>query len=154
MPPVMSQRDSRDRAERVFLERSVLGLSWRTIAATEGFTSVGGAQRAYERHRARNAPPDAATALTEILERKRFATGKLATALVSTEDPRAVAELVRALTAQDTELARLYGVGSSTVDVRVQHSLSESLEMVRQNLHAVMDAEVIDVREIEGSGSS
>lgn len=150
MPQVMSLRESRERAERVYLLRAVLGLSWGAIRDAEGFTSVGGAQRAYERHRARNQMPDARTVAAEIVERKRFTTGKAAAALLKTDDPHTVAELVRAITTQDAELARLYGLGSKNLNVNVKMTTSELLDEYRDRLLASLDAEVVDeVRGIE-----
>lgn len=154
MPPTMSMRESRERAERVYLLRSVLGLSWRSIRDAEGFTSVGGAQRAYERHRARNPLPDAKTVAPEILERKRFATGKAAAALVMTNDPHEVAELARVINAQDVELAKMYGLTSEAVDVNVkvvQRSPTEILDDYKRELLAsideALDAEVIEIEQ-------
>lgn len=145
MPQVMSLRESRERAERVYLLRAVLGLSWSVIRDQEGFTSVGGAQRAYERHSARNVMPDAKTVAAEILERKRFTTGAAAAALVKAKDPRAVAELVRAITAGDAELAKMYGLNQETVNVNVtQRTTIEVLADYKQQLLDAIDAEVVD----------
>lgn len=146
MPQVMPLRESRDRQERVFLLRAVLGLSWRQIRDAEGFSSVGGAQRAYERHRARNALPNAATLAAEILERKRFATGKAAAALAQTDDPRAVAELVRSINAADADLAKLYGLAPEAVSVTVtRRPVAEVLDDYERELLAVVDADVVEV---------
>lgn len=159
MPQVMSLRESRERAERVHLLRA-LGLSWGAIRDAEGFTSVGGAQRACERHRARNPMPDAKTVAAEIVERKRFTSSKAAVALMQTDDPHTVAELVRAMNAQDVELAKMYGLTSEAVDVnvRVHRDPSEIIDSLRDELLAsldarrgaqaeVMDAEVLEIEE-------
>ncbi|MGV9858527.1 hypothetical protein ACWDTD_07725 [Gordonia sp. NPDC003425] len=45
----MPLRDARARAERVYYLRAVAGLSWSAIRDETGYTSVGGAQRAYKR---------------------------------------------------------------------------------------------------------
>ncbi|OMC05679.1 hypothetical protein A5735_05010 [Mycolicibacter heraklionensis] len=142
----MPLRESRERQERVYLLRSVLGLSWSAIRDQEGFKSVGGAQRAYERHRARTPMPDAKTVAAEILERKRFTIGAATAALVRAKDPRAVAELVRAITAQDAELARMYGLGqTSTVNVNVTHQTpTEIIAEAEKQLLAVIEAEVVE----------
>ncbi|TDO16932.1 hypothetical protein EV580_0096 [Mycobacterium sp. BK086] len=160
MPQVMSLRESRERAERVHLLRA-LGLSWGAIRDAEGFTSVGGAQRACERHRARNAMPDAKTVATEIVERKRFTMSKAAVALMQTDDPHVVAELVRAMNAQDVELAKMYGLTSNAVEVNVnvrdpvtiidnlRDELLASLEARRGTADEVMDAEAVDAEVVE-----
>ena len=134
------------------MRRSLLGQSWSQIRDAEGFTSVGGTQRAYQAHRARNVPLDPDAALEEILERKRFVTGRLVASLAAAKpsDGRVVAELSRAMTASDEHLGKLQGLESRTVDVRVTHSLDESFEALRRNMHAVIDAEVVeDQRELE-----
>lgn len=161
MPQVMSLRESRERAERVHLLRA-LGFSWGQIRDAEGFTSVGGAQRACERHRARNVMPDRNTVATEIVERKRFMSSKAAAALARTDDPHVVAELVRAMNAQDVELAKMYGLTSNAVDVnvRVPHrEPAEVIEALRDELLAsvaareaaaqadVLDAEVLEIEQ-------
>lgn len=145
MPQVMSLRESRERAERVYLLRAVLGLSWGAIRDAEGFTSVGGAQRAYERHRGRTAMPDARTVAAEIVERKRFTTGKAAAALLKTDDPHVVAELVRTITSQDSELAKLYGLGKSTVDVNVTMTTAEVLAETKRRLLDAVDVEYAEI---------
>ena len=87
----------------------------------------------------------AATVAAEIMERKRFTMGKAAAALVKTDDPKTVAELVRAITAQDVELARLYGLTQDTVNVTVTHQSPTSiLREAQERLCAVIDAEVVD----------
>lgn len=145
MPQVMPLRESRERAERVYLLRAVMGLSWRAIRDQEGFTSVGGAQRAYERHRTRNPMPDAKTVAAEILERKRVTSGAAVKALLQTRDPQAVAALVRAINAQDAELAKLFGLSEETVNVHVtRESTTQIVIDARERLLAAIDAEVME----------
>lgn len=145
MPQVMSLRESRDRAERVYLLRSVCGLSWSAIRDAEGFTSVGGPQRAYERHRARNPMPSAEVVAAEIMERQRLTQGAAVAALLQAKDPVAVAALVRAINAGDAQLAKLYGLGQETVQVNVTHqSPAQILADAQQRLLAVIDAEVVE----------
>jgi hypothetical protein len=57
MPTVMPLKDSRARQEQVWLAREISRESWSKIAAEYKFTSVGGAQRAYERYAKRNPKP-------------------------------------------------------------------------------------------------
>lgn len=151
MPHVMPLRDSRARAEKVYYLRAVAGLSWSAIRDQCGYSSVGGAQRAYERHRARNPLPDGNATLGEILERKRLSTGVASKALaraMAAEDWTAVASLLRTITSSDNELARLFGLHAPErqhLAVTVAQSPREAIDQARQlTLESIIDAEVIE----------
>jgi hypothetical protein len=125
MPHVMPLRDSRARAERVFILRAIEGRPWSFIRDAERFGSVGSAQMAYRRFLTRNPVPDGKTALAEIIARKRFATGTALRAMAEAQaagDHQMVATLMAAVTRDDAELAKLFGLNAperAEVDLRV-----------------------------------
>ncbi|MDL9947769.1 hypothetical protein QSJ19_19735 [Gordonia sp. ABSL11-1] len=148
MPQVMPLRDARARAERVFYLRSVAGLSWSAIRDECGYTSNGGAQRAYKRYLDRNPVPDGDTVLAEIIERKRVTTGVATKALaraVSSQDWSAAASLLRTINAQDNELAKLYGLHAPE---RHQHQVAvataDRFDQLERELLATIDGQVIE----------
>lgn len=143
MVRTMPLADARERAEKVYYLRAVAGLTWRQIATETGFTSVGGAQRAYDRHLARNELPDGRITLAEILERKRFRqsamTSGISTALQS-GDLAALASLLRASVADDTELAKLFGLNApQRLDVTVG-SPADAIATARDAALAALEA--------------
>ncbi|WP_279097863.1 hypothetical protein [Gordonia bronchialis] len=139
----MPLADARERAERVYYLRAVAGLSWRQIARETGYSSVGGAQRAYERHVARNELPNGQTTLAEILERKRFRQG-VTTKGISTAmqrgDLSALASLLRASVADDTELAKLFGLNAPE-----RHQVQAVVATTTTDLLDQLEAKFIDV---------
>lgn len=146
----MPLADARERAERVYYLRAVAGLSWRQIMRETGYSSVGGAQRAYQRHLARNELPDAKTTLSEILERRRFRQGigtkALATAM-SSGDLTAVSSLLRTLLADDVELSKLFGLHQPErheVAAVVTTTTADVLNELEQKLLNTIDGEVVD----------
>ena len=148
----MPLRDSRARAERVFLMRSIGQQPWSKIRDELGFKSVGAAQMAYRRYLRRNPVPDSKSVLAEILERKRALTEQAIAALVKAQkagDFQAVAGLIRAVTQSDAELARLFGLSQqaqTTVNVTVKQMPSEIIAEAQARLLAVIDAEVVEER--------
>jgi hypothetical protein len=153
MPHVMSLADSRARAERVAHLRAVVGVSWSKIAAECGFKSVGAAQNAYKAHRRRNGLPRGEVVLAELLDRHHHRTqqGTLAMAKAqAADDFSGVASLIRALEANDADLAKWFGIGSeTTVNVNVNTTATQIIAEARERLLAVVDAEVVEQREIE-----
>lgn len=118
----MPLRESRARAENVFIRRAIDGWPWSKIRDEYGFGSVGAAQMAYRRFKARNPVPDGETALAEIVARRREAQGAAFAALRRAEaagDNQMVAALVNVITRSDSDLAKLYGLGSQNVTVAV-----------------------------------
>ncbi|MGV9479469.1 hypothetical protein [Gordonia aichiensis] len=147
MAPVMPLRDARERAEKVYYLRAVAGLSWRQIARETGYSSVGGAQRAYQRHLARNEIPDGRTTLSEIMERKRFRqsmTAKGISTAIQRGDLTALASLLRASVADDTELAKLFGLNAPE---RHQHQVavatSDRFDQLERELLQTIEGEVV-----------
>ena len=63
---LMPLKDARARAEQVWPAREMGGQSWSRIASQYGYTSVGGAQRAYTRYCERNPAVDAKVVLAGI----------------------------------------------------------------------------------------
>lgn len=147
MPQTMPLRVSRERAEQASVLRSC-GFSWSEIAKALGFTSVGGAQQAVASHRARNPLPTAEDTLTEILDRRRVTTSaglqQLAQAAAA-GDATAVAGLIRALTAADSETAKLYGLHAPE---KHQHLVAvapaDAISRLRGELLDTIDAEVVE----------
>jgi hypothetical protein len=145
----MPLRESRSRAERVFLMRAVGQQPWSKIRDTLGFGSVGAAQMAYRRYLKRNPVPDSKSVLAEILERKRALTEQAIAALTKAQnagDFQSVAALIRTVTQSDAELARMFGLSQQTVNVTIKQSPSEIIAEAQARLLAVIDAEVIDER--------
>lgn len=153
MPHVMSLADSRARAERVAFQRGVLKLSWSKIRDAEGFSSIGAVQQAYKSHRKRNPTPSGEFVFAELLDRSDFRANRGAVALMRAEkagDYTSVASLIRALAANDADLAKWFGIGSeTTVNVKVSTTATQIIAEAREKLLAVVDAEVIDPRELE-----
>lgn len=149
MPQVMPLRESRARAERVFVMRAVGCQPWSKIRDELGFQSVGAAQMAYRRFLARNPVPDGKTALAEIIERKRVTTGSALAALARAQaagDHQMVATLVGVISRSDAELAKLYGLSHQnvSVDVNVTTDAAAVIAEARTRLLDIVDAEVVD----------
>ena len=155
----MPTRESRARAERVFVMRAVGCQPWSKIRDELGFKSVGAAQMAYRRFLARNPVPDGSTVFAEIIERKRVTTGAAMTALARAGrdgDRAAVAQLAGVVSRSDAELAKLYGINAPEVlNVNVEHSAATILDRAEADLLAlarqrrpellpVIDAEVVE----------
>jgi hypothetical protein len=148
----MSRAESQARAEKVTYLRAVAGLSWSRIRDELGFTSVGGAQQAYQSHQRRNPPPSAEAVFAELLERNRFRSSSGTVALARAQaagDHSAVASLLRALASNDAELARWFDIGADTLNINVNTTATAIIEDTRRRLLEVVDAEVVEPREIE-----
>ncbi|AFA74209.1 hypothetical protein GPOL_c31940 [Gordonia polyisoprenivorans VH2] len=146
----MPLAEARERAEKVYYLRAVAGLPWRQIAAETGYSSVGGAQRAYQRHLERNELPNGKATLAEILERKRFRQG-VTTKGISTAlqngDLSALASLLRASVADDTELAKLFGLNAPErhqVQAVVATTTTDLLDQLEAKFSNVIDGEVAE----------
>ncbi|MEB3020885.1 hypothetical protein [[Mycobacterium] crassicus] len=122
---VMPLTDSRARAERAFLLRSI-GRSWREVAAELGYRSRSAAQVAVERHMARNRPESpeltraqavAAARATHSILFDRFA------AAVEREDDSTAAVLSREMVRNRDQLAKLTGA-YAPARAEVSHDVS------------------------------
>lgn len=124
------------------------GQSWRKIAAELDFTSVGGAQRAYDRYLARNPMPKAEEVRAEIVARKKTSVGVLMGSLAQAAkqgDHQAVASLVRTLNAVDAELAKLLGLNApERFEAVVASTASDVLNELESKLTGVIDGEVVE----------
>ncbi|KRQ26871.1 hypothetical protein AOT93_10660 [Mycobacteroides sp. H110] len=152
MPPVMTTADSRARAERVVYLRHVAGASWSVIRDQLGFKSVGAAQAAYKSHQKRNPLPGGEIVLAGLRDRQQYRNQKGTMALeraMAAGEFSTVASLIRALAANDADLAKWFGIGSETVNVNVTTTLPQVIAENRERLMAVLDAEVVDTKEIE-----
>lgn len=152
MPHTMTLTESRERAERVVHLRTIAGLSWSRIRDECGFKSIGAVQAAYKSHRSRNPLPGGETVLAELRDRQLYRNQKGTLALeraMAAGEYSTVAGLIRALASNDADLAKWFGIGSETVNVNVTASLPQVIAENRERLMAVLDAEVIDTKEIE-----
>ncbi|WP_141245704.1 hypothetical protein LIX17_06770 [Mycobacterium avium subsp. hominissuis] len=153
MPQVMPLAESRARAERVAYLRAVVGMSWSKIRDELGFKSVGAAQQAYKTHRRRNPVPGGEAVFADLIDRHqhRNQQGMLALAKAqAANDYSGVASLIRTLQSNDAELAKWFGISAETVNVNVKtSSATEIIAEARERLLAVVDAEVIEPKEIE-----
>lgn len=137
MPRTMTLHASRLRAERAYVMREVEQKTWAQIRDALDFKSTGAAQNAHKRHLARNPLPNAAGAAAGIVERKRHVLSVAVEALdkaLGRGDYRTVAQLVDAITRADAEFAKLYGLGSENVNVRVQRTPQEIIAEMRAAL--------------------
>ena len=152
MPHTMTLAESRERAERVVHLRHVVGLSWSRIATECGFKSVGAAQQAYKSHRRRNPLPGGETVQAELRDRQQYRNQRGTLALeraMTAGEYSTVASLIRALASNDADLAKWFGIGSETVNVNVTASLPQVIAENRDRLMAVLDAEVVEPKEIQ-----
>jgi hypothetical protein len=151
MPPVMPRADSQARAERVVYLRNVAGLSWSVVRDQLGFRSIGAAQLAYKSHQKRNPLPGGEAVIAELRDRQQYRNQKGTVALeraMAAGEFSTVASLIRALAANDADLAKWFGIGSETVNVNVTTSLPQVIAENRERLMAVLDAEVVDTKEL------
>ena len=136
--------------------RAVVGLSWSKIRDQLDFQSIGAAQQAYKAHRRRYPPPSGEVVLAELLDRQQYRNQQGALAMAKAQaagDFSGVASLIRALEANDADLAKWFGIGSeTTVNLNVNTSVSQIIADTRERLRAVVDAEVVEMpttKEIE-----
>jgi hypothetical protein len=153
MPMLMPLKDARARDEQVWLARELGSQSWSRIAEQYGYSSVGGAQRAYTRYVARHPTPDPMAVLAGIIERTRTTNGIAMAELtkaVRDGDRPAIVGLIGAINRNDVALARVCGLGRETVtvDVNIQQTPAEIIESTRQRLLEIVDAEVVPQKEI------
>jgi hypothetical protein len=148
---VMTLAKSRERAEEVFVCRELRGMTWAAIAEKIGYRSVGAAQLAYNRALARHPRPNGEAIRAGIVERKMHVINVAMTSLAAAAadgDHQAVAALINTLTKADVELAKLFGLSREQIDVHVTQTASELIAETREKLLAVIDAEVIEPKEL------
>jgi hypothetical protein len=152
MPPVMSRQDSRSRAEQAFALHAC-GRTWADISRELGYKSRSAACDAVTRlHRATPAAsPDvvrrSATETLRLLRSMLF--DRVVVAKAAGDDDTLIA-LHRELTRNLSETAKLHGAyAAQQIDVNVTQTPSELIAEAREKLLAVIDAEVVEPREIE-----
>lgn len=155
MPPVMTLRDSRARAEKAFQLRAV-GRSWREVATTLNYRSIGAAQSAVKRHEERVGPEPVEASRRSLIEGVRVTNAILFdrfAAAASRKDDRVLALLNGELCRNRDQLAKLtgaYAAEKSEVDVTVHRPPGEILaDFKRELLASFVDAEVVETREIQ-----
>lgn len=133
--------------------RAVGMQSWSKIRDALGFKSVGAVQQAYKRYNERNPLPNAEAARAEIIERKRVTVGAALKSLAEAQkagDHQTVARMIDVITRADAELAKMYGLNApDKLDVNISQTPTQIIAEARERLLAVVDAEVIEPKEIE-----
>ncbi|MGE4024691.1 hypothetical protein [Mycolicibacterium sp.] len=150
--PTMSRYASRARAKEAFELRGQR-YSWREIAERLGFRSVGAAQSAVAAHVARERREPTATSIEAhkfgVETRTRALTQRFVAAFRSGDDDTLVS-LNREIRSNEVELAKLGGFyAPDKLDVTVTQTSAAIIEDARRRLLEVVDAEVIEPKEIE-----
>ena len=142
MPPEMSHRESRERAEQAFRLRS-LGYTWRAVAEHLRYRSAGAAQSAVNRHLDRTPPESSEAARRSATERLQITSTILAERLFqareSGDDDRLVA-VSRELRSTTSELAKLNGLNvpvAQQVDVTVHQDATAIIDRMETELLAL-----------------
>lgn len=148
MPPVMSHRDSRHRAEQAWRLRC-RGRTWNEIAEALDFKSRRSVQRAVATHLERNKPEAAEIVRRSMGEGLTMIREQLLDSLEEARaegDHQAVATLARAATDSIEKQARLMGLHiavATEVNVNVVQTMTEIVADTRARLQAAIDAEVV-----------
>jgi hypothetical protein len=152
MAPKMSAYDSRARAKEAFDLRASRH-SWREVCDRLGYRSVGAAQTAVNRHVARErreaTPTSIETHKAGIETRTRALNHRFAAAFRSGNDDTLIG-LNREIARNEAELAKLAGMYEpATVNVNIHTTATQIIADARERLLAVVDAEVIEQKELE-----
>jgi hypothetical protein len=152
MAPVMPLKDSRARAVRA-LELRARRWTWAEIATELQFRTRGGAQLAVSRL-LRSQMPDTTTkravATSKLEDQEKRLYPRFEAAVDSGDDETAV--MISKHLAQLVDIgAKIDGIAvqRAQIDVDVNLSVGEIIAQTRQRLLSVIDAEVVDIREIE-----
>lgn len=149
----MSRYASRERAAEAFALRGQR-LSWREVCDRLGYRSVGAAQTAVARHVERNRRNEATATTIEahkyaIETRTRALTQRFVAAFKRQDDDTLI-DLNRELIRNEAELAKLGGLYEpETINVNVTQTPADIIADARRRLLAVVDAEVVEQKEIE-----
>lgn len=151
MAPKMSTYDSRARAEEAFNLRASRN-SWREVCEKLGYRSVGAAQTAVSRHVERQRREPTTTKIEThkagVEIRTRALTQRFAAAYKSGDDNTLVA-LNREIVRNEAELAKLGGMYEpETVNINVRQTPAAIIAEARERLLAVVDAEVVETKEL------
>lgn len=152
MAPTMSRYASRERAAEAFQLRASR-YSWREVADRLNYRSVGAAQTAVNRHVERLRREPTATSVEAhkfaIETRTRALTQRFAAAYKVGDDDTLVT-LNREIVRNEAELAKLGGLYEpETLNVNVAQTPAAIIAEARERLLAVVDAEVVETKEIE-----
>ena len=147
-----TQKDSRARAEEALRLRAKR-MTWAAISAELGFQHRSGARLAVERLIGRRS----ANPMTKLTERAVSAESlrvqeqglqPLFDAAVERRDEEAAVLVSKELRSLVSDRAKISGIAApQAVDVNL--SVGEIIAQTRQRLLSVIDAEVVDIREIE-----
>lgn len=148
----MSRYASRERAAEAFQLRGQR-LSWREVCDRLGFRSVGAAQSAVAAHVARERREPTATSIEAhkfgVETRTRALTQRFVAAYRVGDDDTLVS-LNREIRSNEVELAKLGGFyAPDKLDITVSQTEAQIIAEARTRLREVVDAEVIEPKEIE-----
>lgn len=154
MAPTMNRQLSRVRAEQA--ERMhATGATWQEIADALGFASRKGAQMAVQRLRNATPPETVEQARAKhdstlrLLQQRMFSGFLRADQARDDETAVKYAKEIRGLVGDRAKLCGVVAPQRAEVDVIVTETPAALLAETRQRLMAAIDAEVIDVKEIE-----
>jgi len=148
----MSRYASRERAKQAFELRGSRH-SWREICDRLGFRSVGAAQSAVSAHVARERRETSATSVEAhkfaIETRTRALSQRFVRAFSSGDDDTLVT-LNREILRNEAELAKIGGLYEPEVlNINVTQTPTQIIAEARERLLAVVDAEVVEQKELE-----
>ncbi|WKG01394.1 hypothetical protein [Mycolicibacterium sp. HK-90] len=152
MAPKMSAYASRARAEEAFKLRASRH-SWREVCDRLGYRSIGAAQTAVSRHVARQrreaTPTTIETHKAAIELRTRALSQRFVRAFANGDDDTLVT-LNREILRNEAELAKIGGLYEPEVlNINVTQTPTQIIAEARERLLAVVDAEVIEQKELE-----
>lgn len=153
MAPTMNRQDSRARAEEAFRLRAV-GRTWAEISDRLNYRSRGAAQLAVRRLMERTPPESVEHARAKADESLRITQsvlfGRLAVAAQSGDDDTIakMAKEIRATTAERSKLAGAYAPERQQVDITVTQTPAAIIEDARRRLLDIVDAEVVQPKEL------
>lgn len=152
MAPRMSTYASRERAAEAFQLRASR-FSWREVCDRLGYRSIGAAQSAVNRHveRLRREPTTTSIEAHKFaIETRTRALSQRFAAAYKVGDDDTLVTLNREIVRNEAELAKLGGFYEpETVNVNVTQTPAAIIAEARERLLAVVDAEVVEPKEIE-----
>lgn len=152
MAPTMSRYASRERAAEAFQLRASR-YSWREVADRLGYRSIGAAQTAVNRHveRLRREPTAISVEAHKFaIETRTRALSQRFAAAFRWGDDDTLVTLNREIVRNEAELAKLGGLYEpETLNVNVAQTPAAIIAEARERLLAVVDAEVVEPKEIE-----
>lgn len=153
MAPTMSRQDSRARAEEAWRLRAV-GRTWSEIAIELGYGSPSAAYMAVTRLNKRTPATSPDTARRSAAEGLRVMRATLfeqfadAKQRGDNDDLTLLARELRNNISEDAKLHGAHAPARSQVDVNIRQSATAIIADARQRLSSVIDAEVIETKEL------